>query len=371
MMFLQARSAEKVMLQDEDIYSSLINLHSISALFCSQSCVDEYTKIDHKELAAFEKSTYSFFEPNHTMQFSVMQYKLFMQMLNAFDSIADMRKFVRKNEEMTKTVFDFDWSDLDESNFLKNVLCCILSAETEVVKRMGLNYKGLVNAKILDAEESPEGAENLEFIQFLKKNRAKHEAFMDETMLRILGALAYNQTLKISLLSQNLSSGNFFHPCMLLLNHSCDPNIFTTIVDENKVAWIANRPIKAGQQIFINYNNATEFYFNYGYKNKCENKETCVPCSEDWRKILDQKLLYKREIDEHFQPMAYQYDKLMESRQSLIETIKEICEFVNDNFDGYGTDIKVRERIVKRYQAMQGILEALCYPGIHMRKWIR
>lgn len=45
---------------------------------------------------------------------------------------------------------------------------------------------------------------------------------------------------------------------LLLLNHSCDPNIFTTIIDSNRIAVLANLPIKTSLQFFIE--NSSQFY---------------------------------------------------------------------------------------------------------------
>lgn len=214
-----------------------------------------------------------------------MSVKFFMQVLNLFDSVTALRKFVDENQLMSETVFDFDWSNCDDDN-LKNILICISSAEISQSKRHKGDKTAIVDSIIKTMST------HVEFSQFLRDTREDHGEFIDIMLQKIVKAFDSSwKCPRLSSMAAHRFSRNYFHPSMMLLNHSCDPNVFTTIVDDNKIAWIANRPIKAGQQLFISY--TPEFYSDDVPidKNYCNFKNSCVPCQYSWKKSLDPKII--------------------------------------------------------------------------------
>ncbi len=71
-------------------------------------------------------------------------------------------------------------------------------------------------------------------------------------------------------------------------NHSCEPNVFRANY-QNRLVFITTRPIQAGEQLFIRYNDLIDaepvarrqahFMEKYGFQCKCERCESVVPAS--------------------------------------------------------------------------------------------
>ncbi|KAJ8679805.1 hypothetical protein QAD02_015592 [Eretmocerus hayati] len=99
--------------------------------------------------------------------------------------------------------------------------------------------------------------------------------------------------------------GGFFSPCGSFFNHSCDNNVNRIFVPGPRVMFFANRSIKQGEQLFINYGYSSSIAKNLrqrmlarSYSFTCQ----CTACIEDWpvrlsdgvtpgAKLMDSKLV--------------------------------------------------------------------------------
>lgn len=110
-----------------------------------------------------------------------------------------------------------------------------------------------------------------------------------------------------------------------LFNHSCDANIRRTPYG-NKLVFFADRPIKAGEQLFLAY------HTHFSYKPRETRRHMlgfdckCQACREDWPFMLS--LPYKvRNSD----PSQYYLDELLENSENvpaMIKQFKKICKYL-------------------------------------------
>lgn len=105
-----------------------------------------------------------------------------------------------------------------------------------------------------------------------------------------------------------------------LFNHSCDPNIMR-ISFEGKIVFMANRPIKAGEQLFITYSfnfpDAERIYRQKslkGFNINCK----CEACTNNWPTL--RKLPKKIKNFEIPKPATYH-----ENAESMLKQFKKNC----------------------------------------------
>ena len=162
-------------------------------------------------------------------------------------------------DEEPKTFFDFDWSK--PRNFFDklNMLLVINSLSKNVRDPRTQTVSREVLLDIAPINEKPRSSEDqdllLKFIlnqsNILNSNTIVVEEFVD---------VYYNPLLPVMELSRHSQDSSYFRlavscglfPFTSLINHACYPNVQTILVD-NKIALVVERPIKAGEQIFRSY----------------------------------------------------------------------------------------------------------------------
>ena len=115
-----------------------------------------------------------------------------------------------------------------------------------------------------------------------------------------------------------------------LLSHSCDPNVVTISID-NKFATIVTKPIKKGQQVFVNYKSTFDVQPNSekrrsklfrDYNFICD----CVACEQDL------KFMKLPKVDPNFNCPQFNLPKTLDA---AAKEFRENCEYIKMNFEAY------------------------------------
>lgn len=186
-------------------------------MFCSSKCCDEsYKKFNGKDELIRD-----------SLRGNDIRQKMLRIMSESLDSAGgfdELEKLVGNLDR--KTVFDFDFRD--GCNVKRNFLICAISLMSKTDYGVAEYLRSILKI--------PDGA---------KKN------FLVTFTSRILLNYMRNGA-KLPGRGTNLPDGGLLLPFVALLNHSCDPNIYASFVD-NKCFVTVSRPIEADEQIFINY----------------------------------------------------------------------------------------------------------------------
>lgn len=265
-------------------------------MFCSKACMTAGSRF-HKlechdvELRTDEES--SIFQMNHRVVFEA---------IGIFPKIEKLQKFFDEHSQ-PKTVFDFNLAKGDENIREKNLLLAVNS---------------------LQRNEIPDGMEPLmeqhvELLQSITKNR-KLQEFLDYFMRKQLEIIITN-TFGIGRSGQEIGSGIF--PLASLFNHSCAPNITRVTVD-NKLVFVAMRPIVKNQQLFVCYRsnffgtarNHRQDELLTSYRFKC----SCEACSRNYP-LLDNLPTNDSNFTAPSSPIA--------SAESAKDEFKANCEYID------------------------------------------
>lgn len=147
------------------------------------------------------------------------------------DSVQDSEFIFGKT---SKTVFDFDLTNLESKDVQKNLLKCVVSLIASKPKEIDTGLFEILLAT----------AYNKQQIEFFKK-----------LVTHLMQICIFNQfSLNIYCKKSRtlVKVGNCLLPFASLFNHSCDPNIIWTS-SPSKFTFIAAKPIEAGEQLFISY----------------------------------------------------------------------------------------------------------------------
>lgn len=115
-----------------------------------------------------------------------------------------------------------------------------------------------------------------------------------------------------------------------LFNHSCDPNV-TRINFDDKMVFIVNKPIKAGEQLFIAYRHS----FHVTNRNERQSEITgtydfnckCKACEENWPQFIH---LPKRWVNDFDVPDEIVPSKAFKTVAEMIEQFKKNCKCFNN-----------------------------------------
>lgn len=320
-------------------------------LFCHRDCENAHHKAEphHMWLHKLE-------EKGHSLKI-IFTARVFLKMHDVFGSVEQMRKIAELQHGRRYTVFDFDWRS-DQMNF-KNYFLCILGIpfDADETKRyveslLGTNdlVKWFVNEwKLVDSTSK----------LFLGET-PKDRLFVDDLLLRIFNASQttsfmshsdgeYNQ-------DEEVSPGFYFHPAKALLDHSCDPNMYEYHENRKRIVWIVSQPIKSGQPLFIE--NQSVQNFGDGLEEGCPNKIPCEACKKGWSDEVDLDASFsdvKRAVQRKVENFTNLADKYDEGHRLF----KEICDEINENYVGYGSDAKVRQLIASKIVASKTVLEMI------------
>lgn len=179
-----------------------------SMMFCSTNCMDKfYSKSIEMEIAL-----------NYDM-------KMLSEVAYPFGGHEKLDKFINKTDlkDLKKTIFDFDFSNLEAPEYDKNLTMCFLSLSSK--KDHSVNN----------------GSCNI--YKYVSNKTANHILSLPSLNL------AENMYHCGKLDSQGNASISLFRA---LINHSCLPNVFFISI-ENKIVGFVTKKIKAGEQLFCCY----------------------------------------------------------------------------------------------------------------------
>ena len=162
-------------------------------------------------------------------------------------------------DEEPKTIFDFDWSKprnfFDKLNMLlviNSLSKNVRDPRTQMVSREVLLDFAPINEKLRSSEDQDL---LLKFIldqsNILNSNCVDVQELVDVCYHPFSPVMEFSRHLPGSSYFRQVISYGLF-PFTSLINHACYPNIQTVLVD-NRLALVVERPIKAGEQIFRSY----------------------------------------------------------------------------------------------------------------------
>lgn len=188
-------------------------------MFCSSKCCAEsYKKFNGKDELIRD-----------TLRGNDIRQKMLRIMSESLDIAGGFNELQKLVDNLDgKTVFDFDFRDDRACNAKKNFLVCASSLMPKTDSRVSDYLQSILNY--------PEGDRKDFFVKFTS---------------RIILNYVRNGA-KLPGRGTNLPDGGLLLPFVGLLNHSCDPNIYASFVD-NKCFITVLKPIEAEEQIFINY----------------------------------------------------------------------------------------------------------------------
>lgn len=286
----------------------------------------------------------------------LMAVKIFAEALDVFGSIAEMRKFVDDHKSKQMSVFDYDWTDtIDSKTRFKNTFACVLGSVFHKRYLKDLKQYKLVSKWLTNHLE-----DDNKFKQQLLAELPKHLDFVEKLFITLNGAMMEGSR-RYNILFPDATYHNvcnLFHPCMLLFNHSCDPNMVYQCVDSSKQMFIVNRPLKAGSQLFMTVT-SNEYYDRQSElildgRNICdfEFTGTCMPCKFKWRASIDFKYSFKMPTGI---PFSYSHPErnLVKTADGVVTAydkhLQETCDYINENFEGYEQSDPVRKRIITKF----------------------
>ena len=236
---------------------------------------------------------------------------MFYQAIEITGSLEELQKLMNR-QTSSKTIMDFDLSDPTDPMNLKNrILATTSLAEREPWSAEAYaKYESVTNQ--LQAETEDE------------------RNFLRNYLVRCLKSMTVN--FFHFFWSPKQVKGQGFALCSLAayFAHSCDPNIDKIDVD-NKFAFVAKKPIKAGEQLFMNYDRYSflthsrqdrQDYFNKIYTFECG----CSACSNHYPQLTDLP-----KFDDKF-------DEKMPATMSIEASVtryQENCEYIKNNMEHY------------------------------------
>jgi hypothetical protein len=127
-----------------------------------------------------------------------------------------------------KSVFDFDFSNPFDQTFNKKILICLAA----LLPKSDCGIVEYVKSNL----NIPSGPKKEFYVSFIS---------------RII--LNYMRNgLKVPCLKSDSPEGGMMIPAVSMMNHSCDPNTYSTFIDNTCHVFVI-KPIKAGEQIFLKY----------------------------------------------------------------------------------------------------------------------
>lgn len=276
-----------------NLYSLIPCDKCADAMFCSTECKN--STIHGREC-----------EPGGRRMDTLEEYmlqRMFYQAVECAGSIDELKTLVSSATEH-KTILDFDFRhSTDEVNKKKIILAV-----------SGLDKR--------DPTSTDAHSRYQKIIDRLTTETAATDDFLENYLVRCLQSLTVN-FFHFFWSAANDADPKGFLLCALsaFFSHSCDPNVEKVDLD-NKLAFVAKRPISAGEQLnmcydrynFMRYSLAErQTYLNAVYKFKCN----CDACVNDYAK----------------------YDFEFDDRKLDVETAKEKygknCEYIKQNMSTY------------------------------------
>lgn len=189
------------------------------AMFCSEKCRSETDK----------KFNFKDELVQNCLTGSDINQKMIRIMSDAMDaagSFEDLKALVESSDD--KSLFDFDFSDLSDTQLTKTVLTCV----NALIPKQDFGITDYLQGALC----LPAGDKKDFFVNFIA---------------RII--LIYMRN-GVKLPGREAASpdGGLLLAFVPMINHSCDPNLYANFVD-NKCIITVLKPIATGEQLFVNY----------------------------------------------------------------------------------------------------------------------
>lgn len=268
-------------------------------MFCSKKCCESV--VHRYECAAPEEESFE----------KLLLQRMFYQAIEIAGSLDELQKLMAR-QDSSKTIMDYDLSDPTDPMILKNRIL----ATTSLAER--------------EPWSSEAYAKYESVTKMLKVETDDERDFLRNFLVRCLKSMTVN--FFHFFWSPKQPTGQGFALCSLAayFAHSCDPNVEKIDVD-NKFMFVAKKPIKAGEQLFMNYDRFSflthcledrQEYFKRIYTFSC----ACDACANDYPELS--KL---QKFDSDFQVPQSSFD----SKQSAREQYSKNCKYIEDNADKY------------------------------------
>lgn len=190
-------------------------------MFCSSACHD-------KILKTFKSNVKNIAECLTDDDIKRKMSIILNDAVRTFGNIAMLRENFSQTS-VNKTIFDFDWNGLSDEEMKRAVYICNISTLPKS------------DSHIRKYLETTIQIPNIELRTFLVD-------FISRLILNYL-----RNGVKVSgKCSAAEPLGGMFLPFVSLLNHSCDPNIHVSFIENQAIVTVI-RPIKANEQIFVCY----------------------------------------------------------------------------------------------------------------------
>lgn len=282
------------------------------AMFCSKKCSDSVVHRYECNVSSDEGFD------------KLLLQRMFYQAIEITGSLHELQKLMN-HQESSKTIMDFDFSDTTDpiTNSKNRILATTSLAEREP-------WSAEAYAKYESVTEQ------------LQTESEDERNFLRNYLVRCLKSMTVN--FFHFFWTPKQLQGQGFALCSLAayFAHSCDPNIDKIDVD-NKFAFIAKKPIKAGDQLFMNYDRFSflthslqerQDYFNKIYTFQCG----CSACTNDYQLLnklpkLDVKFDAKTPEDLSLAKEKYQKNCDDIKANMDIYPCYEICSMMIQNID--------------------------------------
>ncbi|CRK89643.1 CLUMA_CG003547, isoform A [Clunio marinus] len=210
--------------------SNLLDLipSSASVMFCSKECF----KFAYKKFNCRNELIRDSLSGNEIKQ---KMLRIMSESLAIAGSYNELQKLVESSKG--KTIFDFDLRGKTDKELKEIILVTLCS----LMPKTDCGVEGYLTSTM----SLPDGPRRNFFVSFIT---------------RLILIYMRNGT-KLPGKGTNLPEGGLLLPFVALVNHSCDPNIYVTFVD-NKCVFTVIRRIIAGEQIFVNYRSTFKINLN-------------------------------------------------------------------------------------------------------------
>lgn len=236
-------------------------------------------------------------------------HRVVFEALGVFGKIENLIEFFEVHAE-PKSVFDFDFSKVDDLQREKNLLQVINSFQRNPIP----------DDMITTVDK------HVELMQSITTN-PNHQRFLAEFMKKQLEIIITNS---FGLASEEfgvIGSGIFAFSSFF--NHSCAPNI-TRIVVENKLAFVVTRPVEKDQQLFVCYRSnflqtgreerRQEIMTSYRFK--C----VCQACTKNYPTLEELP-----STDKNFT----KFPSTFETTEAAKLGFKNNCDYINKNIKNF------------------------------------
>lgn len=287
-------------------------------MFCSRKCSDSV--VHRYECNAPKEESFD----------KLLLQRMFYQAVEITGSLEELQKLMNR-QTTNKTIMDYDFSDPTDP----------------------MNDKNRILATTSLAEREPWSAEAYakyeSVTQQLQTESEDERNFLRNYLVRCLKSMTVN--FFHFFWSPKETEGHGLALCSLAayFAHSCDPNVEKIDVN-NKFAFVVKKPIKADEQLFMNYDRYSflthslqerQDYFTKIYTFQC----ACNACKEDYPQLAklpktDDKFVLPEVADISIDEAKIQY--------------KKNCTYIKDNIGNYPS-YEICSLMVQNYKLLHAI----------------